>query len=250
MPEAMATADRKRIGEALVEAGLIDELQLRSALADQKRWGNRLGKTLVKLGFVAERPLMRHLSRLMGLPLAEIEGREIDPEVVALLPRHVAEKHRCIPLFVDEDGGARFLYVAMEEPADRDTLETLALRAGMEICPALMGFQALDDALRRQYRTGAGGEADGGFEIGGGGEPVGPDCLRHGEESLCEGATHPGSRATAPGAPDAPLDAPSKAEVSTRRLLQALTQTLIDAGVIDRSAFLEHVRRLAERDDG
>lgn len=259
----MARPPRKKLGEALLEAGLIDDLQLRSALADQKRWGNRLGKTLVKLGFVEEVPLMRQLSVLLGYPLAEIAGREIDPEVLALIPGNIAEKHRVLPLFIDEDGPSRYLYLGMEEPADLDTLDALQVRTGFEILPALIGFRALDDGLRRHYgRSVDRGEitASDGFEIGG--ARVGPDCLRHGDELLEPSAEAPPPEPEpvpeAPAAPPAETtarpEAPAKslrtADVPTRRILQGLIHVLVDKGVLTRDELLDKVREITERDGG
>jgi len=280
MAQAMSRPERKKLGESLVEAGLIDGLQLRSALADQRRWGNRLGKTLVKLGFVEEQTLMRHLSRLMGQPLAEIRDRTIDPEVLALLPAGLAEKHRCLPLFVEDDGAARYLYLGMEEPADLDVLDALQLRTGFEICPVLIGYRELDQGLRRFYRLGPGGErvaapepapADAAL--------VGPDCLRHGDEALHGSETgpdegemfqvgfEPDARADAPappasapgtaaGTPTRVGDAARRAgdearragEVPTRRILHGLVQVLIDKGVLTREELVAEVKALARRE--
>jgi hypothetical protein len=247
MPKAMSRRSRQKLGEALIENGLIDDLQLRSALADQKRWGNRLGKTLVKLGFIDEAPLMRHLSRLMGYPLAELRGREIESEVLALVPGELAEKLRCLPLFVDDDGASRYLYLGMDEPDDLDAIETLQLRLGLELCPALIAPGELDAGLRRYYGVGIDGDAgsqDEAFEIGGG--PVGPDCLLHGDDALSlaapaaappervaeEAAASPVQRAEPPG------DGPS------RHILQALTQLLLEKGVFTREELMAKIRAL------
>ena len=54
---------KKRLGEILIDAGVLDENQLRSALSQQRRWGGRLGKTLLELGFVDERTMVLALSR-------------------------------------------------------------------------------------------------------------------------------------------------------------------------------------------
>jgi len=269
----MPRTERKKLGETLVEAGLIDDLQLRSALADQKRWGNRLGKTLVKLGFVAEEPLMRQLSKLMGYPLAEIGGRDIDVEVLATIPSDVAEKYRCLPLFIEGDGAARYLYLGMEEPADLDMLDALQLRTGFEICPVLIGFHELDAGLRRFYGLGVEGDRAADLESVDG--LVGPDCLRHGdevldgptaeaeapplematpqpsadvpnpEESFEVGINGPAPSAPAPGAPARPAG-----EVPTRRILQALTQVLVDKGVLTRDELVAQVKALSSQDDG
>ncbi|HKJ23405.1 MAG TPA: hypothetical protein VKB65_01190 [Myxococcota bacterium] len=289
----MPRPQRKKLGETLVEAGLIDDLQLRSALADQKRWGNRLGKTLVKLGFVEEELLMRQLSKLMGYPLAEIGGRDVDAEVVALLPRELAEKHRCLPLFIEDDGAARYLYLGMEEPADLDTLDALQLRTGFEICPVLIGFRELDAGLRRFYGVRADARVEPEFMPTG--EIVGPQCLRHGDEPLA--ASEPAPDPAASPVPDAASPVPDAAspapatphepeaspppmassfdpdesfevgvnvasasadanpprsvpagEVSTRRILQALTHVLVEKGILTREELIAHVNALAERE--
>ena len=296
MPEAMPRPERKKLGETLVEAGLIDDLQLRSALADQKRWGNRLGKTLVKLGFIEEEPLMRQLSKLLGYPLAEIGARDIDVEVLAVLPRDVAEKYRCLPLFIEDEGAARYLYLGMEEPADLDTLDALQLRTGFEICPVLIGFHELDSGLRRFYGLDADRAGDGG-DPETGGSLVGPECLRHGDEVLdvpapaadpALGVEAPAPEAEAPLEVEPPLEveapleveppqpvlavpnpdesfevgvnappasapaAPARpaGEVPTRRILQALTQLLVDKGVLTRDELVAQVKALSPRDDG
>jgi hypothetical protein len=254
----MSRKIRKRIGETLVEAGLIDEFQLRSALADQKRWGNRLGKTLVKLGFVEEAALMRHLSRVMGLPVVEIGARVIDREVSALVPAEQANKLRCLPLFVDGVGASRYLYVGMEEPGDIDRLDALQLTTGLTVCPVLIGFGELDAGLRRYYGIHADGERapdedDAGFEIGGAGR-VGPDCLRHGDEDLASEA-RPGPNPATSAAAEAPGDAArdkddKPGEIPTRQILQALTQVLIEKGVLTRDELLTQVRALKRRSGG
>lgn len=264
MPEAMPGPNRQRLGEALVECGLIDELQLRSALADQRRWGNRLGKTLVKLGFVDEMPLMRQLSRLMGYPVAEIRGRGVPDEVLALVSRDVAEKVRCLPLFVDEDGPSRYLYLGMEEPANLDALDALQMRTGLEICPVLIGFRELEAGLRRHYGIGVEGEPGfdyEDFELGG--DLLGPDCLLHGDDAITLDAgadlpPPPEPPAAAPSAPAAqqanpapPASAvPDSAheDASTRRILQALTHVLIQKGLLTRDELQGMIQELDSRD--
>ena len=266
MSKAMARPEHKKLGETLVDAGLIDGFQLRSALADQKRWGNRLGKTLVKLGFVEEAPLMRHLSRLMGYPLAELRGREIEAEVLALIPSAVAEKNRCLPLFIEADGASRYLYLGMEEPADLDTLDSLQLRTGLEIFPVLIGFRELDAGLRCYYGVGLDSDRNGdeaAFDPGGG--PVGPDCLRHGDEALDAAPETTDAQAAlamadpeesfelgvmAPAAPGTDSAAASPTgETPTRRILQGLTQILIEKGILTRDELVAHVNALAAREE-
>ncbi len=236
---------RRKLGEALVESGLIDDFQLRSALADQKRWGNRLGKTLVKLGFVEEAPLMRQLSKLMGYPLAEIRGREIENEVLALVTRELAEKMRCLPLFIDVDGPSRYLYLGMEEPADLDALDALQMRTGYEICPVLVAFRELEAGLRRYYEIGGEGDAGAGDEeldIGGG--VVGPDCLLHGDDALSIEPDEPEAPVSESAERPAAEPAGGAGDASTRRILQALTHLLIERGVLTREELVAKIEQL------
>ena len=59
---------KKRLGDVLLENGIIDEFQLRSGLAHQKKWGNRLGESLIELGFISENTLMKVLSKFFNIP--------------------------------------------------------------------------------------------------------------------------------------------------------------------------------------
>ena len=78
-------APKRKLGEILVESGMIDGFQLRSALADQKRWGRPLGVTLVKIGFVDEEELLRMLSRQLDVAIVDLHGKRIAPEAAQSL---------------------------------------------------------------------------------------------------------------------------------------------------------------------
>jgi len=64
---------RKQLGQMLIEAGAIDEAALRSALADQRRWGRPLGRTLVELRLIREDDLVRILGQQLGLPSVDLD---------------------------------------------------------------------------------------------------------------------------------------------------------------------------------
>jgi len=108
---------KRRLGEILVEAGMIDDFQLRSALSDQKRWGRPLGVTLLKLGFLEEDEMVRVLSRQLDVPIVDLRSKRIAPEALSAISIQVAEKLRCIPLFKKIESGRDVLYLGMEDPA-------------------------------------------------------------------------------------------------------------------------------------
>lgn len=143
--------DRPKVGEILVQAGIIDELQLASALGEQTRWGRRLGMTLIKLGMVQEGQLVRALAKQFDLPVASLSGKKIAPEVIALVPAKVACDHSVIPLFVKKDGPKAQLFLGMEEPSDLGVLDDLAFRTGMLIRPVMVGPSEIGEAIDRYY---------------------------------------------------------------------------------------------------
>lgn len=143
--------DRPKVGEILVQAGIIDELQLASALGEQTRWGRRLGMTLIKLGMVQEGQLVRALAKQFDLPVASLAGKKIAPDVIALVPAKVACEHSVIPLFVKKEGRKAQLFLGMEEPSDLGVLDDLAFRTGMMIRPVMVGPTEIGEAIDRYY---------------------------------------------------------------------------------------------------
>jgi type IV pilus assembly protein PilB len=146
---------RLKLGEMLVAKGLIDQAQLASALEEQRRWGKRLGMTLVLMGLLEEETLIRVLASQLKLPVARIRGKRVNEEVIELVPVELAEKHRCLPLFMKDQGGSRELFLAMEDPSDIDAQGELGFRIGFRIRPVLVAPTELEDALQRHYHWSA-----------------------------------------------------------------------------------------------
>ena len=144
-------SEKPRVGEILVRAGVIDELQLSSALGEQSRWGRRLGVTLIKMGMVEEGHLVRALAKQLDLPVASLAGKRISDDVIALVPMRVASEHGVIPLFVKKEGETGQLFLGMEAPSNLAVLDDLSFRTGMEIHPVMVGPSELGEAMDRYY---------------------------------------------------------------------------------------------------
>jgi type IV pilus assembly protein PilB len=144
-------SDRPRVGEILVAAGIIDDMQLTSALGEQSRWGRRLGVTLIKLGMVEEGHLIRALAKQLDLPVASLAGKKIPDRVIALVPASVASEHCVIPLFTRGDAPNGQLYLGMEDPSNLAVLDDLSFRTGMEIYPVMVGPSEIGEAIDRYY---------------------------------------------------------------------------------------------------
>jgi hypothetical protein len=140
-----------KVGEILLQAGIIDEIQLKAALSEQRQWGHRLGLTLVKMGMIEEDELIRALAMQLGLPVATLGGKRIPPEAIALVPARVAIEHSVIPLFVKRDGNAGKIFLGMEDPSNVEVLDDLSFRTGLEIQPVMVAPTDLGQAIDRYY---------------------------------------------------------------------------------------------------
>lgn len=141
----------QKVGEILLEAGVIDEDQLELALVEQAQWGRRIGVTLIKLGMVEESHLIRALARQLGIPATSLGGKRIPPEVLALVPGRVATEQGVIPLFVKRSDGVGRLFLGMEDPSKHEVLDDLCFRTGLDIQPVMIGPTELSQAIDRYY---------------------------------------------------------------------------------------------------
>lgn len=140
---------RARIGEMLVQDGRIDPAQLQSALAHQQRWGGRLGRAIVDLGFMQETALLEVVGRQLGVPVVEIGDRTIPREVLRLIPERLVRTRRVLPLSRVSESRRGPLVVALAEPGNLGVVDEIAFATGMQIRPALASERDLDRAIAR-----------------------------------------------------------------------------------------------------
>jgi hypothetical protein len=136
-----------RLGDLLLSANLIDEIQLRVALQEQAETGERLGSALVHLGFIDEAVLAAFLSRQADLPCVNIQGLFIPDEVLALIPKEIALEHSIIPIRRSGD----VLYLAMADPFAEDTRELAAEISGCNIVPMIAPEFRLKRSIEKFY---------------------------------------------------------------------------------------------------
>src|ERR1700716_1003494 len=94
---------RIRIGDLLVKAGVITDLQLKAALGEQSQWGGKLGDILVRMEFVTEEVLVRALSKQTGIARADLSG-DADAEAIAKVSAETAEEYGVVPVEVKDEG--------------------------------------------------------------------------------------------------------------------------------------------------
>ncbi len=129
--------DRMRLGEKLVQDGVITEAQLDTALRAQVVYGGRIGTNLIELDFVSLDTLTRALAELKGVPAAlEMHFDAVDPATLQLLSPRLAEKHQAIPLGLARLAG-RQLVVAFVDPDVTAAQDEIGLATGSRITPCV-----------------------------------------------------------------------------------------------------------------
>lgn len=127
---------RTPLGQMLMTEGRIDEMQLRSAITHQARFGVRIGAALVAMGFVSEQVMLSALGRQLGVPFVQIGRRRVASSVVGALPARIIRRHRVFPIaLLAERRGP--LIVAVSDPANLALLDELAFATGLRVEPAL-----------------------------------------------------------------------------------------------------------------
>ncbi len=145
-------APRPKLGQLLIDAGLIDDSQLKTALSDQVQWERPLGVTLVKLGMVGEDDILDVLSRQLDRPLVDVEGKRVADDVLELVPYDVALARRCLPLAVLKKGPVDDLLLGISDPTDLELMDDIGFRTGMQVQPILVADGKLEQAIDLNYR--------------------------------------------------------------------------------------------------
>ncbi|MBP6942182.1 MAG: Flp pilus assembly complex ATPase component TadA [Syntrophorhabdaceae bacterium] len=138
---------RKRLGELLLEAGKITDKDLLKALAEQKKYGDKLGKVIIKLGFLSEKEIIDTVSRQLGIPIVNLDEIEIPEDLVRLISPDMAKNSMIIPV----DRVFNVLKLAMVDPLDIDAMDDVSRLANMEIDPVIVTEGELKRALEKYY---------------------------------------------------------------------------------------------------
>jgi hypothetical protein len=207
----------KRIGELLVEAGVLSQSQLEQALFAQRKDGRKLGQLLIELGLVTEVQLTQTLSRQLSVPWVSLYHVDFSRSLLNLVAREAAEKYCLVPIFVRrirKQGDT--LYVAMDDPTNDAAIDDVARAAALPVKPMIACPSDIRAAIRVYYQgeaapppvvslagpsavapSPAGPSPVGPSPVGVGPSPSGPSPVR-------DAANTPTVRETAPREPGVP----------------------------------------------
>jgi len=139
---------KKRIGEILVDAGLLTEEQVDEVLlAQESSPHHRFGALVVERGFTTEQYIAAILAAQLRLPYADLEQEQPEPEALRLVSAHLARHHHCIPLRRED----QILHLAMENPLDLIAIEDIELASGLRAAPVVAVASQIQAAIRQHY---------------------------------------------------------------------------------------------------
>jgi len=138
---------RKKIGECLIQAGLITEDDLRKALAEHKRTGERVGVVLVRMNLATEKQIAKALAFQLGFPYVNLAENPPDPTAVVLIPKEVALKRVCVAVGLEKN----LLTVAMSDPLLFSLVQDLEFQTGYRIKQVVATRGDIVDAIQTGY---------------------------------------------------------------------------------------------------
>jgi len=136
-----------KIGQLLLNSGIISNKQLDQALSKQTEDGNRLGFHLVNIQAISEDDLNKFLARQQSIESANLDAEEIDEDVVNLITADIARRYEVIPISLD----GRKLIVAMTDPNNLFAIDDLRFSLGMDIEPHICASSMIKRALTKYY---------------------------------------------------------------------------------------------------
>jgi type IV pilus assembly protein PilB len=136
-----------RLGELLLRDQMISAEQLQRAQDESRKTGERLGNSLVKVGAIQEEDLTQFLSRQYGVPAINLAEFDIEPDVIALVSKDVAMRHKVVP--VNRAGNS--LIVAMADPSNILAIDDLKFVTGYNIEVVVAAEVGINQAITRYY---------------------------------------------------------------------------------------------------
>jgi type IV pilus assembly protein PilB len=138
---------RKKIGECLIQAGLISETDLQIALAEHKRTGDRLGAVLVRMNLATEKQIAKALAHQLGFAYVNLAENPPDATAVVLIPKDVSIKRVCIATGLEKN----LLTVAMADPLLFSLVQDLEFQTGYRIKQVVATAAEILDSIQKSY---------------------------------------------------------------------------------------------------
>jgi hypothetical protein len=144
-------APRNRIGDILVKARVIDELQLRSALAQFEQWGGRLTRIVMDMGLASEETIISAICQGLNMQRVHLGNVSKDAGALAKVDVSLAEQKGIFPVALKDNG--KTLVLAMSDPTDLVTLDQVVAKSRARVVAMVAGDREIEHAILRHYRN-------------------------------------------------------------------------------------------------
>ena len=138
---------RRKLGELLIETGLLAVEQLTEALKIQQDTGNRLGEILIEMKFISEEEMAFALAMQLRIPYIDLSDYPIQDKVLESIPREISNKFKCVAIELKNN----ILNVAMADPLDLNMIKDLQFITGYNIQPSISTPSQIMDILQKHY---------------------------------------------------------------------------------------------------
>jgi type IV pilus assembly protein PilB len=141
------TFSRRKLGELLIETGLLAQEQLTEALRIQGTTSKRLGEILIELKFVSEEEMAFALAMQLKIPYIDLNDYPIQEKVLETIPREISYKFTCVAIDLNNN----ILNVAMSDPLDLIMIKDLQFLTGYNIQPSISTPSQINNILQHHY---------------------------------------------------------------------------------------------------
>ncbi|MGM0460959.1 MAG: GspE/PulE family protein [Fibrobacterota bacterium] len=140
-------SSKKRLGEVLVDQGLITDAMLNKGLALQKKTGKKLGESLIELGYITENKLIDILSAQLDVQHVILDQIKVKRSLTQIIPKELCKKYNILPIY--ENQGV--ITIAMADPTNLRTMDHIKFMTGKEIDAVMASEREIQKAIERVY---------------------------------------------------------------------------------------------------
>ena len=138
-----------KLGQILLDSGILTQQQLNQALLEQKTSRKRLGEILISSHYLTEMQIIRSLEKQLGVPYLDLSSVTVDPTLSALLPEELAHSSHAAP--IRREGSV--LTLAVADPLDFNAINNIAVYTKLKISPVIAEQEKIETKIRELYTT-------------------------------------------------------------------------------------------------
>lgn len=141
---------RMRLGDLLIEQGVVTPEQLIQALEIQTEEGKKIGEILIDEGFTTEEKIIQALHQQLGMPIVRLTGMDISRDVLELVSVDILKKNIVFP-FGRDTANPNIMHLAMADPMDLNAIDDITIITGLQVEPSIASAREIMETLDRYF---------------------------------------------------------------------------------------------------